>query len=81
MDDRFMLPLAEGSTTVFQTTASSDGLAWAKPHWYGCFGDGVAGELEAIIDGHFVLQRWAYHCSLFSSEIMLPSRTIQQRRE
>jgi hypothetical protein len=53
MDDRFMLPLAEGSTTVFQTTASSDGLAWAKPHWYMYFGDGVAGELEAIIDRHF----------------------------
>jgi hypothetical protein len=29
----------------------------------------------------FVLQRRAYHCSLFSSGIMLPSRTIQQRRE
>ena len=27
MDDRFMLPLAEGSTTVFQTKASLDGLA------------------------------------------------------
>jgi hypothetical protein len=57
MDDRFMLPLAEGSTTVFQTTASSDGLAWAKPHWYRYFGDGVAGELEAIIDGHFCVAK------------------------
>jgi hypothetical protein len=57
MDDRFMLPLAEGSTTVFQTTASSDGLAWAKPHWYRYFGDCVAGELEAIIDGHFCVAK------------------------
>ena len=57
MDDRFMLPLAEGSTTVFQTTASSDGLAWAKPHWYRYFDDGVAGELEAIIDGHFCVAK------------------------
>ena len=27
MDNRCQLPLAEGSTTVFQTTESSDGLA------------------------------------------------------
>ena len=53
MDSRFSLPLAEGSTTVFQTTAASDGLAWAKPAWFRYFGDGVAGELEAIIDGCF----------------------------
>ncbi len=53
LDGRFALPLAEGSTTVFQTTASSDGLAWAKQHWYRYFGDMVAGELEAIIDGRF----------------------------
>jgi hypothetical protein len=43
MDERSRLPLAEGSTTIFQTTASSDGLAWAKPAWYRYFGDGVAG--------------------------------------
>jgi hypothetical protein len=57
MDERFALPLAEGSTTVFQTTASSDGLAWAKPHWYRYFGGDVAGELEAIIDGHFCVAK------------------------
>ncbi len=53
MDKNFQLPLAEGSTTVFQTSASSDGLAWAKPAWYRYLGDGVAGELEAIIGVHF----------------------------
>ena len=60
MDERFSLPRAEGSTTVFQTKASSDGLAWAKPHWYRYFGDDVAGELETIIDGHFCVakERW-----------------------
>ena len=57
MDERFSLPLAEGSTTVFQTKASSDGLAWAKPHWYRYFGDEVAGELETIIDGHFCVAK------------------------
>jgi hypothetical protein len=81
MDDRFMLPLAEGSTTVFQTTASSDGLAWAKPHWYRYFGDGVAGELETTIDGRFALLKRVYLCNLSSSGIMLPLRTIRQRRE
>ena len=43
MDERFRLPLAEGSTTVFQTTAASDGLYWAEPAWYRYFGDDVAG--------------------------------------
>jgi hypothetical protein len=57
MDKRFSLPLAEGSTTVFQTKASSDGLAWAKPHWYRYFGDDVAGELETIIDGRFCVAK------------------------
>lgn len=50
---RFQLPLAEGSTTVFQTTAASDGLYWAKPQWFRFFGKDVAGELEAILDGTF----------------------------
>ena len=50
---RFQLPWAEGSTTVFQTTAASDGLYWAKPQWFRFFGKDVAGELEAILDGTF----------------------------
>ncbi len=57
MDKRFRPPLVEGSTTIFQTTASSDGLAWAKPAWYRHFGDGVAGELEAIIDSVFCIAK------------------------
>jgi hypothetical protein len=55
MDDRFMLPLAEGITTVFQTIASSDGLAWATPAWYRYFGDGVAGGVGGY-------HRWAFLC-------------------
>jgi hypothetical protein len=57
MDDNFALPLAEGSTTVFQTTAASDGLYWAKPQWFRYFGDGVAGELAAILDGTFCVAK------------------------
>ena len=57
MDGRFSLPLAGGSTTIFQITAASDGLAWAKPAWFRYFGDCVAGELEAIIDGFFCVAK------------------------
>ena len=53
----FLLPLVEGSTTVFQTTAASDGLYWAKPAWFRHFGDRVAGELEMVIDGHFCVAK------------------------
>ncbi len=48
-----MLPLAEGNTMMFQTTAASDGLYWVKPGWFRYFGDSVTGGLEAIIDCHF----------------------------
>jgi hypothetical protein len=51
------LPLVEGNTTVFQNTAASDGLYWAKSAWFRYFGDKVAGELEAIIDGHFCVAK------------------------
>ena len=78
MDERFTLPLAEGSTTVFQTKASSDGLAWAKPHWYRYFGDDVAGELETIIDGHFVWQRKGYQCGRYLCETTLLLKTIRR---
>jgi hypothetical protein len=61
MDDkmgfRLLLRLVEGSTTVFQTTAASDGLYWAKPAWFRHFGDRVAGELEMVIDGHFCVAK------------------------
>ena len=53
----FRLPLVAGSTTVFQTTAASDGLYWVKPVWFRYFGDKVAGELEMIIDGHFCVAK------------------------
>ena len=57
MDACFQLPFAEGSTTVFQTTAASDGLYWAKPHWFRYFGNDVSGELEAILDGTFCVAK------------------------
>ena len=57
MDSRFSILLAKDSTTVFQTTAASDGLAWAKPAWFRYFDDGVAGELEVIIDGCFCIAK------------------------
>ena len=57
MGFRLLLRLVEGSTTVFQTTAASDGLYWAKPAWFRHFGDRVAGELEMVIDGHFCVAK------------------------
>eukprot|EP00291_Cryptomonas_curvata_P000689 CAMPEP_0172182580 /NCGR_PEP_ID=MMETSP1050-20130122/18478_1 /TAXON_ID=233186 /ORGANISM="Cryptomonas curvata, Strain CCAP979/52" /LENGTH=697 /DNA_ID=CAMNT_0012856041 /DNA_START=843 /DNA_END=2939 /DNA_ORIENTATION=+ len=59
VDDKigFRLALVEGSTTVFQTTAASDGLYWAKPAWFRHFGDKVAGELEMVLDGHFCVAK------------------------
>ncbi len=56
MGKEFCLPLAEGSLTIFQTEAS-DGLHWAKPHWYRYFGDSMAGELHAILDGNFCVAK------------------------
>jgi hypothetical protein len=76
MDKRFRLPLAEGSTTVFQTTAASDGLYWAEPAWYRYFGDDVAGESAAIIDGTFSVAKDGLPLKPIFSEIILRLRTI-----
>ena len=77
MDKRFRLPLAEGSTTVFQTTAASDGLYWAEPAWYRYFGDDVAGESAAIIDGTFSVAKDGLPLKPIFSEIILRLRTTR----
>ena len=77
MDERFRLPLAEGSTTVFQTTAASDGLYWAEPAWYRYFGDDVAGESAAIIDGTFSVAKDGLPLKPIFSEIILRLRTTR----
>ncbi len=57
MDKRFRLPRVEGSTSVFQTTAGSDGLYWARPMWHRYFGNSVSGVLESILDGTYTVAK------------------------
>jgi hypothetical protein len=57
MDKRFQLKWAEGSATVFQTIAGSDGHHWARPMWHRYFENEVSGVLEPILDGTYTVAK------------------------
>jgi hypothetical protein len=68
MDQRFRLPLVEGSTSVFQTTEGSDGLYWARPMWHRYLGNSVSGVLESILDGTYTSKEQFANAAYFSEE-------------